>query len=68
MKLDSAGFKELGKIKSKSNSNEDIELIMEGQNFYIKKIWYDCERGNLATKKQINFDEIRITLSLMERN
>ena len=60
MQLDSAGFKELGKIKSKSNSNEDIELIIEGQNFYVKKIWYDCERGNLATKKQITFDEIRI--------
>ena len=61
MDVDKSAIKELGKIISKSNSNEDIELITEGKNFFIKKTWYECDRGSLSCKKQINFDEIRIS-------
>ena len=52
MQFDPAGFKELGKIKSKSNSNQDIELIMEGQNFYIKKYGMSAKEGILLLKNR----------------
>lgn len=52
---------ELKKIKNKSNSKENIQLINEDNNFFIQKSWSNVERGVLSIRKQIDFDEISIS-------
>ena len=53
--------KELTRIKKNSNSKDEILLEKEGSEFVIKKTWIDINRGFKSIKKQIEFDEIRIS-------
>lgn len=49
------------RIKNRSNSKDLIELIREKNKYYVKKTWIDIKRGEDAIRKQIEFDEIRIS-------
>ena len=53
--------KELTRIKKNSNSKDEILLEKQGSEFFIKKTWIDVNRGFKSIKKQIEFDEIRIS-------
>lgn len=53
-------IKEQWKINKKSNSKEEIKLEREGSIFFIKKTWFDIERGEKSIRKQIDFNEIKI--------
>ena len=59
--LNDAQKKELFRIKKNSNSKEEILLEKQGSEFLIKKTWMDIDRGIKSIKKQIEFDEIRIS-------
>ena len=59
--------KELIRIKKNSNSKDEILLEKQGSEFVIKKTWMDIDRGFQSIKKQIEFDEIRIS-SLIVRS
>lgn len=59
-KLLIANNNHLSRIREKSNSKEIIELENESSKFFIKKTWFDVERGKKAIRKQVDFDEIRI--------
>ena len=59
--------KELNRIKKNSNSKDEIFLEKQGCEFVIKKTWIDIDRGFKSIKKQIEFDEIRIS-SLIVRS
>ena len=54
-------------IKENSNSNDDIHLEKDGQDFVIKKTWVDPIEGFESIKKQIQFGEIRLN-SLIVRS
>ena len=65
--LNLASKKELIRIKKNSNSKDEILLEKQGSEFVIKKTWMDIDRGFQSIKKQIEFDEIRIS-SLIVRS
>ena len=54
-------------INKNSNSKDEIILEKEGSEYVIKKTWKDVRRGVNSIKKQIEFDEIRIS-SLIVRS
>ena len=63
----SSNFYKNFQIKENSNSNDDINLEKDGQDFVIKKTWVDPIKGFESIKKQIKFGEIRLN-SLIVRS